>query len=89
MGEVAPTGSHAYFGVYGTANGGSGGNYGVYGSATGGAASYGVYGTASGASSTNYAGYFYGNVYVSGTLSKGAGSFKIGPSHWIPENKCE
>ncbi len=30
-----------------------------------------------GTSSTGYAGYFQGNVHITGTLSKGAGSFKI------------
>ena len=63
--------------------------YGVYGIVTGGDGSasvhYGVYGTASGAA-TNWAGYFSGNVNVTGTLSKGGGSFKI--DHPLdPENK--
>jgi hypothetical protein len=41
----------------------------------------GVYGTGS-----SYAGYFSGNVYVSGTLSKSSGTFKI--DHPLdPENK--
>ncbi len=45
---------------------------------------HGVYGH--GGSSGNYAGYFVGNVYVSGTLIKGGGSFKI--DHPLdPENK--
>ncbi len=61
-------------------NTGNGGLVGVYGvvSTTGSSPGvmYGVYGGASGGS-TNYAGYFQGNVSVSGTLSKGAGSFKI------------
>ncbi len=53
-------------------------HYGVYGRAQDGAAgyNYGVYGSASGGS-VNYAGYFNGNAQVTGTLSKGAGSFKI------------
>lgn len=38
--------------------------------------SVGIYGTATGGS-TNYAGYFIGDVYVSGTLYKAGGSFKI------------
>lgn len=37
---------------------------------------YAVYGRASG-TGTNYAGYFDGNATVTGTLSKGGGSFKI------------
>ncbi|NOR45923.1 MAG: hypothetical protein GQ534_10090, partial [Candidatus Delongbacteria bacterium] len=60
-------------GIYGTAEGaGTGNRYGVYGTATGG--------------DTAWAGYFAGNVNVTGTLSKGAGSFKI--DHPLdPENK--
>lgn len=54
-------------------------NYGVYGYANGGTGTitnYGVYGSASG-TGINYAGYFLGNVTVTGTLSNGSGSFKI------------
>jgi len=63
VGIVEPTGSQSHYGVLGRADGGSGTNYGVYGGATG--------------DGTNYAGYFSGNVEVTGTLSKGGGSFKI------------
>ena len=64
--------------VYGTA-GGTGDNYGVYGAATdaSGTNNYGVYGTANSASGLNWAGKFVGDVDVTGTLSKAAGSFKI------------
>jgi hypothetical protein len=62
---------------------------GVWGSTTGGR---GVYGSAStgvgvyGASNSGWAGYFLGNVNVTGNLSKGGGSFKI--DHPLdPENK--
>jgi len=75
-GTVAPTGSSYYRGLYGSVSGGTGTNYGVHGYAYGGETNYGVYGYAYGGS-TNYAGYFSGNVTVTGTLSKGAGSFKI------------
>jgi hypothetical protein len=52
------------YGVYGVSSGGTTGTrIGVYGSATGG--------------TNSYAGYFSGNAYVSGNLSKGGGSFKI------------
>jgi hypothetical protein len=86
VGQVAATGSQTYSGIAGSATGGSGLNYGVYGVATGGATSVGVYGYAYSASSANYAGYFNGNVVVTGTLSKGGGSFKI--DHPLdPENK--
>jgi len=62
-----------------------GGYFDVYSSATTGGTKYGIYSIASG-SGTNYAGYFVGNVHVSGTLSKSAGSFKI--DHPIdPANK--
>jgi hypothetical protein len=54
---------------------------GVWGSQAG--SGYGVYGTAPtgfgvvGESASGWAGYFNGNVYVNGTLSKAAGGFKI------------
>ena len=53
------------YGVQGIATGtnGFGNHYGIYGSASNGA--------------INWAGYFSGNVSVTGTLSKGGGSFKI------------
>ncbi|OFX24967.1 MAG: hypothetical protein A2033_16295 [Bacteroidetes bacterium GWA2_31_9] len=48
--------------------------------------SYGIYGYAYSGTGTAYAGYFLGNVSVTGTLSKGGGSFKI--DHPLdPENK--
>ena len=66
---------------------GSGSAYGLlayaYGSGTG--TKFGVYGYAGGGG-TSYAGYFAGNVYVSGTLSKASGTFLI--DHPLdPENK--
>ncbi len=67
--------SSSGYGVYG-----SGGRYGVYGTTVGGNAvegistdGYGVYGT----SSTDFAGYFQGDVSVTGTLYKGGGAFRI------------
>ena len=77
-GEVRPTGSSKYSGVQGLVfNNGTGYNYGVYGEASGGTGTnIGIYGEASGGTST-WAGYFQGNVNVTGTLSKGGGSFKI------------
>jgi len=77
VGSVTQTGAGYIRGVWGTVSGGTGSNYGVYGTAFGGNTNYGVYGVASGASSASYAGYFYGDVHVTGTLSKSAGSFKI------------
>ncbi|RYD98864.1 MAG: hypothetical protein EOP54_06180 [Sphingobacteriales bacterium] len=70
---------------------GVGNTYGVYGNAqaVGGAATptirYGVYGFAAGAA-TNYAGYFSGNVQVTGSIAKGSGTFKIDHPQ-DPENK--
>lgn len=61
---------------------GVGNMYGVYGNAQNmpGVAApstrYGVYGFATGAAA-NYAGYFSGNVQVTGSLAKASGSFKI------------
>lgn len=65
-------------GLFGWASGsGTGDHYGVCGGATASAGTnYGVYGYTSGGS-TNWAGYFLGDVNVTGTLSKGSGSFLI------------
>jgi hypothetical protein len=84
MGRVYPTGSATYYGVNGVVGGGSGTNVGVYGWAYGGSFDVGVIGQASGAG--DLAGYFLGDVDVTGTLSKGGGAFKI--DHPLdPENK--
>jgi hypothetical protein len=74
-------------GVYAQALGTGGLKYGLVGNAFGdGGTNYGVYAQASGAGATNWAGYFVGNVHVTGTLSKGAGSFLI--DHPLdPENR--
>ncbi len=88
IGEVNSTGASTYFGSVGQVLGGGGGQrYGLYGQATAGGSgtTYGLFATASGGT-TNWAGYFQGNVNVTGTLSKGGGSFKI--DHPLdPENK--
>lgn len=58
------------YGVFGNASGATGNNYGVYGTNTG----------------TGYAGYFSGNVKITGSISKGSGTFMI--DHPLdPENK--
>jgi len=87
-GEAKPTDGYGYGGyftggwrgVVGVTLGGTytGNTYGVSGSSSGGTAGtrIGVYGYAADGAS-NFAGYFSGDVYVSGTLSKGGGSFKI------------
>jgi predicted flap endonuclease-1-like 5' DNA nuclease len=66
------------YGVVASALGnGDGPKYGVLGTASGdGGSKYGVFGSAGG-TGTNYAGYFAGNVRVTGTLSKGGGTFLI------------
>jgi hypothetical protein len=93
-----PTGSADYYGVYGVVVGGSGSNlalhglaggtgdnYGVNGLAYNGTNNYGVYGHSFGGT-TNWAGYFDGDAKVTGTLTKGGGSFQI--DHPLdPENK--
>lgn len=65
---AATTGGGNSYGVYGYAN--------TIGGATVPTTRYGVYGYATGAA-TNYAGYFSGNVQISGSISKGSGTFKI------------
>ena len=84
---IGVEGSGKYKGVYGHTSQASGSGYGVQGIASGAGTGtrYGVYGSASGGA-TAWAGYFSGNVSVTGTLSKGGGSFKI--DHPLdPENK--
>jgi hypothetical protein len=72
--------SNDSYGVFGT-SGLTGGRFegvstGVYGISTGTAGiNFGVYGKTN--SAAGYAGYFEGNVKVTGTLSKGGGSFEI------------
>jgi hypothetical protein len=85
-------GSQAYssFGVYGSAENTGQSNfwnaYGAYFIANGTNKSYGIYATSSGSGADKKAGYFNGDVQVTGTLSKGGGSFKI--DHPLdPENK--
>lgn len=66
------------YGVYGEATGGhsSRTSYGVFGLGQGNGFNVGVFGTA-GSGTTNWAGFFSGNVNVTGTLSKGGGTFRI------------
>lgn len=83
---MEPTGSESYIGVIGRVENAVGGEaFGLYGRANNATTNYGVYGWAYGGT-TNYAGYFRGDVNVTGTLSKSAGSFSI--DHPLdPENK--
>ncbi|ARA92168.1 hypothetical protein AWN76_002590 [Rhodothermaceae bacterium RA] len=65
----ASGGTGSNYGTYTWAEGNSGTKYGVFGMARGDAGTkYGVYGWAYG-SGTNYAGYFSGNVHITGTLT--------------------
>jgi hypothetical protein len=78
---VAQNASYRYcYGVHGEASyppaGGAGLMFGVVGEAGGGDTNYGVFGWA-GYGTTDYAGYFEGDVEVTGTISKAAGGFKI------------
>lgn len=67
--------AHAAVGAYNIAMGGyaygnySTENYGVYGSATTGQNNYGIYGYAASSSGQNWAGYFNGNVAITGVCS--------------------
>ena len=84
---IAVAGYSAWRGIMGVGTrDGAGTRTGVYGNVVAAATTnYGVYGTASGGT-TNWAGYFAGNANVAGTLSKGAGAFRI--DHPLdPENK--
>jgi len=90
-GNHNPTGNFGYLGDnnsgvvgYSSSNSGvvgeSSSGYGVVGQSS--SSGYGVWGY----SSSGYAGYFSGKVHVTGTLTKGGGSFKI--DHPLdPENK--
>ncbi len=74
----ASGGSSFNAGVYGYAQGDSGALYGVYGTVSGSTSGvkYAIYGNAIGISGA-LAGYFNGDVNITGSLSKGAGSFLI------------
>jgi len=83
---VADSSSAGNYGICGSAKSDQGGdNVGVYGSATGAGAgeNYGVYGYALNSTTNNYAGYFEGdvtitgNLDITGNLSKAGGTFKI------------
>jgi len=62
---------------YGEISGTNGTSYGLQGYAYGGQTAYGVYGYASGAT-TNWAGYFTGNVNVTGTIAIQGGAPGVG-----------
>ncbi len=68
QGIATEAGTGFRYGVYGWAADGASSNYGLRGVGEGGATSYGIYASASGAT-TNWAGYFEGNVRVTGNLT--------------------
>ena len=81
----AVSGSGTNVALYGWARFSTNENYGVYAIAQGGDYDYGVYGGAP-VEANSWAGYFQGNAKVTGTLTKGGGSFQI--DHPLdPENK--
>ncbi len=89
QGQCMATATGEVFGIYGQAyaDGTAIGTYGVANGYTtaGVGTKYGVYGVAVNGA-TNYSGYFAGNVSVTGSISKGSGTFKI--DHPLdPENK--
>lgn len=76
-----PSGSGTYYGLLAAVTGGtnpSGSRYGIFATAegTGTGSRIAVFGSAGGGE-TNWGGYFSGDVNVTGTISKGGGSFKI------------
>jgi hypothetical protein len=78
LGYASPgaDGNKWYIGLRGEANGGMGTNYGIYGSAGSGVNNYGVYGVASGGAES-WAGYFDGDVNVTGNIVKSASTLAI------------
>ena len=81
----SPTGSGTRYGVRGYGWYGQSSNYGLYGYGYGGTTAYGVYGFAAGGT-TNWAGYFAGNVRVTGTFNNSKSGIII--DHPLnPENK--
>ncbi len=75
-GRVYPSGNNIYYGVRGEVGGGTGLNIGVLGSTSGSGTNYGVYGFANNGS-TNWAGYFDGDINVTGSVVKAASVLAI------------
>jgi hypothetical protein len=83
-GTTGLSGSGSDYGVYGSGNYtgvyGLGDSYGIYGTgsygvvgSSNGSGSIGVWGGSAGGPDTNYAGYFFGNVYIQGSLTATGG----------------
>jgi len=75
-GQVDPTGASSYIGVHGTVSGGMGTNTGVNGYGQWGETAIGIYGSATNGA-TNWAGYFQGDVNVTGSVYESASSSRI------------
>jgi hypothetical protein len=71
-----PGETHFYYGVRGQVNGGAGYSYGLAGYATGAGINFGLYASATNGT-TNWAGYFEGNVNVTGSVTKAASTLAI------------
>lgn len=83
-------GNGGTYGVY--ALNGAGGGYGVFGDDGGFAAAFAVFGQATGTGS--YAGYFSGDLYVSGSITAGTKDFRIDhpldpPNMWLVHSCVE
>ncbi len=76
QGLATPTGTLEYHGVSGGAIGGNGDNMGVYGLAIQGDHNYAIYGDG-GLSGSEWAGYFAGDVHITGTLTGGKAGSRI------------
>ncbi|MEE8576207.1 MAG: hypothetical protein V3T31_03035, partial [candidate division Zixibacteria bacterium] len=70
-------GRYGVFATAGNASNATGSSFGVRGNAYGGVYAYGIYGLASSGSTNTYAGYFSGDVNVTGSVLKSGGSSKI------------
>lgn len=86
LADAGPSPAPTHFGLYAEASEASSINYGIQAKAYGPAdTNYGIYASASG-DAINYAGYFDGDVHVTGTLTGGTKAFRI--DHPLdPENK--
>jgi hypothetical protein len=73
---VYPSGSSTYYGIATGVTGGSGTNYGLHTAASGSGTNYGIYSTAY-MGATNWAGYFDGDINVTGTVWKSKDGFRI------------
>lgn len=73
---VYSSGSNTYYGTTSAVSGGSGINYGLHTAASGNGTNYGIYSTAY-LGATNWAGYFDGDINVTGTVWKSKDGFRI------------